>query len=339
MKNILVTGGMGYIGSHTIVELVDQGYSICIADNLVNSKPSVLERLNKITKTEIDFVQIDLVNQSEVRKLFADNKFDAVIHFAGLKAVDESISNPTSYYRNNIDSTLSLLEAMNEFDVRNIIFSSSATVYGDPSELPLKETSRVGVGITNPYGWTKYMIEQILLDLKTGDDRWNITSLRYFNPIGAHSSGLIGEDPEGTPNNLLPYVQQVAIGKLGRLRIFGDDYDTPDGTGVRDYIHVVDLAKGHVSALSKLDTQKGAKTYNLGTGSGTSVLELVKAFEKASGKTIEYDIVDRRPGDIATCYASVDLAKAELDWQAQKTIQDACVDAWRWQQYAHDNLS
>ncbi len=338
MKTMLVTGGTGYIGSHTAIELIQAGYDVVIADNLSNSKKSVMDRLKQITDKDIPFEQIDFCDKPTVTKLFKSYKIDGVIHFAGLKAVGESVAKPLEYYRNNIDSTLTLCEAMRDHGVKNLIFSSSATVYGTPDELPLSETSPVGNGITNPYGQTKYMLEQILTDLKTSDDTWNITLLRYFNPIGSHESGLIGEDPNDIPNNLPPYIQQVAVGKLDKLRVFGSDYDTPDGTGVRDYIHVVDLARGHVAALKKLADQQNIGIYNLGTGQGVSVLELIKAFEKAVGKPIPYEIVERRPGDVASCYASADKAKMRLDWQTEKTLDDACSDAWRWQQYAADYL-
>lgn len=330
MKSILVTGGTGFIGSHTVVELVNAGYQPIIADNFINSKSSVLDRLSQITGRKILFVEVNLCDKTATSKIFDEYEIHAVMHFAGLKAVGESVNFPIRYYENNITSTLSLIEAMESHGVKNLIFSSSATVYGNPSELPLKETSRVGEGITNPYGRTKYMIEQILGDLYASDNTWNITSLRYFNPIGAHSSGKIGEDPSDVPNNLLPFVQQVAIGMRDKLSVFGDDYDTPDGTGIRDYIHVVDLAVGHVVALDKLS---GLNVYNLGTGRGTSVLGLVKAFEEASGKKITYEVVTRRPGDIAECFADVSKVKKELGWKANKTIEDACKDAWRWQQF------
>ncbi len=334
MKYILVTGGTGYIGSHTAVELINNGYEVILADNLVNSKKSVVNRLNEITGKELTFEEVDFCDETAVISLFKKYDFEAVIHFAGLKAVGESVAKPLDYYYNNILSTLVLARVMQEYSVKNLIFSSSATVYGDPSELPLKETSQTGIGITNPYGQTKYMLEQILRDLKISDSSWNITLLRYFNPIGAHESGLIGEDPSGLPNNLLPYVQQVAVGKLEELNIFGNDYDTPDGTGVRDYIHVVDLARGHVAALKKLNGQNELGIYNLGTGNGVSVLEIVSAFENASGVTIPYKITDRRPGDIPTCYADASKAKAELGWRTEKSLKQACEDAWRWQQYA-----
>lgn len=327
--HILVTGGAGYIGSHTVVELLSAGHTVTVADNLSNSSEESLRRVEQITGKKVGFHKVDVCDKPALDKLFAGNKFDAVIHFAGLKAVGESVVKPLEYYRNNIGSTLTLCEVMRAHDVKKMIFSSSATVYGTPSELPLKETSRVGVGITNPYGQTKYMIEQILRDIAAADPGWQISLLRYFNPIGAHPSGLIGEDPNGMPNNLPPYVSQVAVGKLDKVRIFGDDYDTPDGTGVRDYIHVVDLARGHMAALEHLTA--GTQTYNLGTGSGVSVLEIIKAFSDASGRDIPYEVVARRPGDIATCYADCAKAKTELGWQTEKSLLDACTDAWRWQ--------
>lgn len=327
--NILVTGGAGYIGSHTVVELLAKQHRVIVADNLVNSSPEAIHRLETITKQPIPFFEIDLRDRSKLEALFKDQNFDAVIHFAGLKAVGESVQKPLEYYDNNLYSTLVLLETMQKFKVKKLVFSSSATVYGDPQELPLREATPTGVGITNPYGQSKYIIEQILNDLSKADPNMAITILRYFNPIGAHESGLIGEDPSDIPNNLLPYISQVAVGKLQQVSVFGDDYDTPDGTGVRDYIHVVDLAKGHLAALDYI--KPGVNVYNLGTGKGTSVLELIKAFEKASQKTIPYQIIDRRPGDIGTCYASANRAKQELHWQAEKTIDQACQDSWRWQ--------
>lgn len=327
--NILVTGGAGYIGSHTIIELIANGHQVVVADNLSNSSPESLKRVEKIVNQTIPFYEIDIRDKSALEKLFTDHQFDAVIHFAGLKAVGESVQKPLEYYSNNLDSTLALLTIMKQFNVKKLVFSSSATVYGNPSELPLKETSQVGIGITNPYGQTKFIIEQILKDLAVSDKTFEITILRYFNPIGAHESGTIGEDPNDTPNNLMPYITQVAVGKLEKVSIFGDDYDTPDGTGVRDYIHVVDLAKGHVSALNHI--KPGINIYNLGTGRGVSVLELISALSKASNKEIPYQIVDRRPGDVASCYASADKAKTELNWQAEKTLDQACVDSWRWQ--------
>ena len=327
--NILVTGGAGYIGSHTLIELIEAGYTPVVVDNLSNSSPEALKRVEKITGAKIPFHKLDLRNEEELEKVFAEHKFDAIIHFAGLKAVGESVKKPLEYYSNNIDSTLSTLKLALQHKVPKFIFSSSATVYGTPEELPLKENSRTGVGITNPYGQTKYMIEQILQDVVAANPNLQVTILRYFNPVGAHKSGLIGEDPNGLPNNLLPYVSQVAVGKLPEVGVFGDDYDTPDGTGVRDYIHVVDLAKGHVAALKS--AQNGVSVYNLGTGQGTSVLELINAFSKAAGKPIPYVIKPRRPGDIASCYATSDKAFEELGWKAEQSIADACEDSWRWQ--------
>jgi UDP-glucose 4-epimerase len=326
---ILVTGGTGYIGSHTAVELLNLGHEVVIVDNLSNSKQAVLERITKITGKRPDFFKLDLRNRDELAKVFDDTKFDAVIHFAGLKSVGESVSKPLEYYDNNINSTLVLVSEMLKHNVNKIIFSSSATVYGTPSELPLRETSSTGIGITNPYGWTKYMIEQILCDITVANPDFDVTLLRYFNPIGAHESGLIGEDPNDIPNNLLPYVAQVAVGKLPEVKVFGDDYDTVDGTGVRDYIHVIDLAKGHVASLDS--STKGVKIYNLGTGKGSSVLEVIKSFEKAAGKNIPYKIVARRPGDVASNYANADLAKQKLSWEAEKSLDDATADTWRWQ--------
>lgn len=334
MKTILVTGGNGYIGSHTVVELLSAGFKVVINDNLSNSKLSVIDRLRQITGKAVDFEDIDLCNRNAVSDLFNKYEIYGVIHFAGLKAVGESVAKPLSYYRNNLDSTLTLCEVMTEHNVKNLIFSSSATVYGNASAAPFKETSPVGIGITNPYGQTKYMIERILEDLKKSDDGWHITVLRYFNPVGAHQSGLIGEDPSGIPNNLFPYIQQVAIGKLEKLNIYGGDYDTPDGTALRDYIHVVDLARGHLAALDKLFDQKGLRVYNLGSGKGVSVLEALRAFEAACGHELPYQIVDRRPGDLARVFSDATKAKKELGWQTEKTLDDACQDAWRWQQYA-----
>lgn len=328
---ILVTGGAGYIGSHTVVELLAAGHDVTIVDNFSNSRPEVLNRIAKITGHQPKFYEGDVRDLDLLRDIINHNHIEAVIHFAGLKAVGVSVKQPLSYYQNNIDSTLTLCQAMQENDIKQLIFSSSATVYGDPEELPLRETSRTGAGITNPYGRTKYMIEEILKDLAAADPTWAITSLRYFNPIGAHPSGDIGEDPEGVPNNLLPYIARVAVGKLEQLKIFGNDYDTPDGTGVRDYIHVVDLARGHVAALEHLKPGSTIAVYNLGTGQGTSVLEALKAFEKAAGRKIPYELTARRPGDIATCYADVSKAAKDLKWKAGKTLEQACADAWRWQ--------
>lgn len=326
---VLVTGGCGYIGSHTAIELIADGHDVVVVDNLSNSSQEALRRVEKTTGKEIPFYEIDCTDQEALNRVFKEHKIDAAIHFAGLKSVNESVSKPLAYYRNNIDSTLSLCEVMQAHGVKKLIFSSSAAVYGTPEELPLTENSRTGSSITNPYGQTKFMIEQILRDLSVADPEWQITLLRYFNPIGAHESGFIGEDPNDIPNNLLPYVSQVAVGKLKKVRVFGNDYDTVDGTGVRDYIHVVDLARGHVAALNHL--QGGAAVYNLGTGRGTSVLEAIHAFEKAAGKEIAYEIVDRRPGDVASCYADCSKANKELGWKAEKTFEEACADAWHWQ--------
>lgn len=327
--NILVTGGAGYIGSHTLVELYAAGHTAVVVDNLSNSSQESLRRVEAIAGASIPFVQLDVADRDALSVVFGEHKFDAAIHFAGLKAVGESVAKPLAYYRNNIDSTLTLVELMLEHSVNNLVFSSSATVYGDPAELPLTEQSRVGVGITNPYGQTKFMIEQILRDVCIANPEFNVTLLRYFNPVGAHPSGTIGEDPSGLPNNLLPYVTQVAIGKLDSVKVFGNDYDTVDGTGVRDYIHVVDLARGHIAALSHM--QASAHAYNLATGTGTSVLELIAAVEQAAGKDIPYQVVARRPGDVAACYASPTLANTELNWHATLAIQQACTDSWRWQ--------
>lgn len=327
--NILVTGGAGYIGSHTLIELIANGHTVVVVDNLANSSKESLARVEKIVRNTIPFYELDLHDEDALEKVFIDQNIHAVIHFAGLKSVGESVTQPVEYYDGNIGSTLALLKLMKKHGVRSIVFSSSATVYGEPEELPLNESSRTGAGITNPYGQTKYMIEQILQDLSASDPFWSVTILRYFNPVGAHESGTIGEHPNGIPNNLLPYVSQVAVGKREFVSVYGDDYDTIDGTGVRDYIHVVDLAKGHVAAVNH--AKPGAAVYNLGTGRGTSVLELITAFGKAAGKEIPYKIVDRRPGDIASCYASADKAFAELGWKAEKSIADACADSWRWQ--------
>lgn len=325
MQEILVTGGTGYIGSHTVVELISAGYTPIIVDNLINSSIEVLDRLEQITGVRPIFYQVDICDQAALDEVFGKHNFTAVIHFAALKAVGESVAKPLDYYRNNLDSTLSLLACMQKHHVKRLIFSSSATVYGTPETLPLVETCRTGLGITNPYGQTKYMIEQILRDVTVASPEFEVIALRYFNPIGAHASGLIGEDPNGIPNNLLPFVAKVAVGELPAVKVFGDDYDTPDGTGVRDYIHVVDLAKGHIAALENLHT--GFDVFNLGTGQGTSVLEIIKAFEAAAGKQIPYQIIERRPGDVASVYANCDKAHSELHWQAKKTIQNACEDS------------
>ena len=329
MKTTLVTGGAGYIGSHTLIELINNNFNVVVVDNLVNSSHESLRRVEQITGHEIPFIEADVRDQSVLDDIFTTYSIDSVIHFAGLKAVGESVAKPLEYYDNNLVSTLALLEAMREHSVKQLVFSSSATVYGNPNELPLRETSTVGVGLTNPYGKTKYMIEQIIQDYCAADPAFEATILRYFNPIGAHQSGQIGEDPSGIPNNLLPYVAQVAVGKLQSVGVFGNDYDTPDGTGVRDYIHVVDLARGHVAALQHM--KDGANVYNLGTGSGTSVLEIIKAFSKACGRDLPYEIKPRRAGDIAACYADCSKAERELGWRAELSIEQACADSWRWQ--------
>jgi len=329
MKTTLVTGGAGYIGSHTLIELINNNFDVVVVDNLVNSSRESLRRIEQITGHEIPFIEADVRDQSALDDIFTTYSIDSVIHFAGLKAVGESVAKPLEYYDNNLVSTLALLEAMRKYSVKQLVFSSSATVYGSPSELPLRETSTVGVGLTNPYGKTKYMIEQIIQDYCTADPAFEATILRYFNPIGAHQSGQIGEDPNGIPNNLLPYVAQVAVGKLQSVGVFGNDYDTPDGTGVRDYIHVVDLARGHVAALQHM--KAGANVYNLGTGSGTSVLEIIKAFSKACGRDLPYEIKPRRAGDIAACYADCSKAERELGWRAELSVEQACADSWRWQ--------
>lgn len=327
--NILLTGGAGYIGTHTAIELINAGHTVVVADNLVNSSAEALRRVEQITGTSIAFFPIDIRDAKSLDILFNEHIIDGVIHFAGLKSVGESVQKPLEYYSNNIDSTLVLIEAMQKHGVKRLVFSSSATVYGTPSELPLTEDSQVGIGITNPYGWTKYMNEVILQDVSTANPDMEVTILRYFNPVGAHQSGLIGEDPKDTPNNLLPYIAQTAVGKREQVNVFGDDYDTPDGTGIRDYIHVVDLARGHVAAIDH--SRQGVAIYNLGTGKGTSVLELIAAFSIACGHDVPYQIGDRRPGDIAACYASPQKAQTELGWVAEKSIQQACEDSWRWQ--------
>ncbi len=327
---ILLTGGAGYIGSHTAIELVQAGYDIVIGDNFSNSKPEVIGRLEKILDKQVKFYEIDFTNYEAVDELFAKENFDAVIHFAGLKAVGESCSIPLEYYRNNIDSTLVLLKAMKKYGVNNIVFSSSATVYGIPKEIPLKED--MPTSCTNPYGWTKYMNEQILKDVAKANPQMSVILLRYFNPIGAHESGLIGEDPNGIPNNLMPYITQVANKRLPLLNIFGNDYPTKDGTGVRDYIHVVDLAKGHVKAIDFSFKNRGVEIFNLGTGKGCSVLDIVKAFEEANNVEVPYAIVERRPGDIAECYADASKAAELLNWHAERDLVQMCKDSWRWQQ-------
>lgn len=327
--NILVTGGAGYIGSHTLIELIRDGHTPVVVDNLSNSSEESLRRVEAICGAAIPFHQLAVQDRDALKQVFDQYRFDAIIHFAGLKSVGQSVAKPLEYYANNIDSTLVLLELAREYGVKKFIFSSSATVYGTPEELPLTEMSRVGVGITNPYGQTKFMLEQILSDVSVSDPKFEVTLLRYFNPVGADKSGTIGEDPNDIPNNLLPYVSQVAVGKLEKVSVFGDDYDTVDGTGVRDYIHVVDLARGHVAALNH--SKPGVEVYNLCTGKGTSVLELITAFGKAAGKEIPYQIAPRRPGDVASCYASPAKANRELGWYAEKSIEEACVDSWRWQ--------
>jgi UDP-glucose 4-epimerase len=326
---VLVTGGAGYIGSHTCVEMLSAGMDAVVVDNLSNSKEESLRRVREIAGRDLPFVKADLRDRAALDALFRHYDFDAVIHFAGLKAVGESVQIPLAYYENNIGGTLTLGQAMAAAGVKNIVFSSSATVYGDPASVPIRESFPLSA--TNPYGRSKLFIEEILRDIHVSDPAWNVILLRYFNPVGAHPSGLIGEDPNGIPNNLMPFVAQVAIGKLPKLRVFGNDYPTPDGTGVRDYIHVVDLARGHLAALNRLAERPGAAVYNLGTGRGYSVLEMVAAFERASGRPVPYEIVDRRPGDIATCYADPSLAREDLGWQAKLELDDMVRDSWRWQ--------
>lgn len=327
---ILVTGGAGYIGSHTCVELLNEGHEVVIVDNLYNSNRKAVDRIEQITSKKVTFYEKDILDAEAMDQIFSKETIDAVIHFAGLKAVGESVRKPIEYYTNNIAGTLVLCDVMKKHNVKNIIFSSSATVYGSPAMIPITEDCPKGV-CTNPYGWSKWMLEQILTDLHTADPEWNVMLLRYFNPIGAHESGLIGEDPKGIPNNLLPYVAQVAIGKLACVGVFGNDYDTLDGTGVRDYIHVVDLARGHVKALEKIKEKAGVKVYNLGTGNGYSVLDVIHAFEKACGHEIPYEIKPRREGDIATCYSKCDRALEELGWKAEYNLEDMCASSWKWQ--------
>ena len=327
---VLLPGGAGFIGSHTAVELLNSGKEIIILDNFSNSKPNVLDAIKKITGKEFKFYEMDYLNRDGLEKVFQENRIEAVMNFAGYKAVGESVKKPIEYYTNNISGALVLLDVMKKYNCKKFIFSSSATVYGEPEKIPLTEDCKTG-GTTNPYGTTKLFIEQILKDIYASDSTWDICILRYFNPVGAHESGLIGEEPQGIPNNLMPYIVRVAKGELKELSVFGDDYNTPDGTGVRDYIHVVDLAKGHVLALDKLDKeQKGLYIYNLGTGTGYSVLDMVKAFEKATGKKVPYKIAPRRDGDIAICYAEPTKAKKELGWEATKTLEDMCLDAWNY---------
>ena len=330
MSTVLVTGGAGFIGSHTSVELLNAGYDIIILDNFVNSKPESLKRIKELTGKDFKFYQADIRDEEAMTKVFAENKIDAVIHFAGLKSVPQSVKEPLNYYDNNIAGTVCLCRVMDKAGCKKLVFSSSATVYGSKNPSPLREDMPTG-GTTNPYGTAKYFIEQILQDLCVSDSEWGVSILRYFNPIGAHKSGRIGEDPNGIPGNLMPYITQVAIGKLECLNVCGNDYPTPDGTGVRDYIHVVDLALGHIKALDRLLKVKGCEVYNLGTGKGYSVLDVVKAFEKASGIKINYRIAPRRAGDVACCYADATKAKEVLGWQAQYDIDDMCADSWRWQ--------
>lgn len=329
INSILVTGGAGYIGSHTCLELLNAGYRVIVVDNLSNSKITSLERVQALTSKMVTFIQADLRDKAALEGIFAGHNIDAVIHFAGLKAVGESVTIPIDYYQNNIAGTINLLEVMNRFRVKNIVFSSSATVYGDPASLPITEDFPLSA--TNPYGRSKLMVEEMLADVYVSDASWNVALLRYFNPVGAHESGRIGEDPSDIPNNLMPYISQVAVGKLERLAVFGGDYPTRDGTGVRDYIHVVDLALGHIKALERLITSPGLVTYNLGTGQGYSVIEMARAFELASGQSVPYQIVARRAGDIAACYADPGLAQRELGWKAERGLQQMCEDTWRWQ--------
>ena len=327
---ILVTGGAGYIGSHTVVELQNAGYDVVVLDNLSNASEKALDRVSKITGKPVKFYKADILDRDALNDIFDKETIESCIHFAGLKAVGESVVKPWEYYENNIAGTLTLVDVMRKNNVKNIIFSSSATVYGDPAQIPITEECPKGQ-CTNPYGWTKSMLEQVLTDIQKADPEWNVMLLRYFNPIGAHKSGTIGENPNGIPNNLMPYITQVAVGKLKELGVFGNDYDTPDGTGVRDYIHVVDLAKGHVKALKKIEENPGLAIYNLGTGKGYSVLDIVKNFEAATGVKIPYVIKLRRAGDIATCYCDASKAEKELGWKAENGIREMCEDSWRWQ--------
>jgi UDP-glucose 4-epimerase len=330
--HILVTGGAGYIGSHTCIQLLEHGHQVTVIDNLCNSKREAVRRVEHLTGQKVPFFQVDLCDQAALGTLFNDQTFDAVIHFAALKAVGESVAQPLRYYQNNLSGTLNLCEVMQAHGVKSLVFSSSATVYGTPQTLPIPEDHPLLItDIANPYGRGKLMIEQILSDLHTADASWNISLLRYFNPVGAHPSGRIGEDPAGIPNNLMPFVTQVAVGKMPKLKVYGNDYDTPDGTGIRDYIHVVDLAEGHVKAVEQLGDNPGLTVYNLGTGQGYSVLEVVKAFERASGKTIPFEVVGRRPGDIAASYADPSKAIHELGWRATRDLDIMCADSWRWQ--------
>ncbi len=328
--NVLVTGGAGYIGSHTCVELLESGYGVVVVDNLCNSNPESLNRVQELTGKTLKFYEGDVRDETLLQKIFAENEIGCVIHFAGLKAVGESVAMPWEYYDNNLNSTLVLTKVMKQVGMKNLIFSSSATVYTADNEMPLKESSRTG-HCTNPYGWTKYMTEQILSGMANAENDWSVVLLRYFNPIGAHKCGRIGEDPRGIPNNLMPYITQVAVGRREKLSVFGDDYDTPDGTGVRDYIHVVDLAKGHVAAVKYATENNGCEVFNLGTGTGYSVLDMVKAFRDVNQVALPYVIAPRRPGDIATCYADPAKSKEKLGWVAEKNLQDMCWDSWNWQ--------
>lgn len=330
MKSILVTGGAGYIGSHTVLQLLEAGLDVVVIDNLANASAESLRRVEALAGRSLTFVQGDIRDTDLLDNLFSQHDIDAVIHFAGLKAVGESVQKPLEYYENNVYGTLTLCKAMRQHNVKNLVFSSSATVYGDPAALPLRESMATGHP-TNPYGMSKLMVEHVLTDLHHSDDSWNIVLLRYFNPVGAHESGQIGEDPNGIPNNLMPYISQVATGKLEKLSVFGNDYNTPDGTGVRDYIHVVDLANGHLKALERVQLNMGLDIYNLGTGQGYSVLEMIAAFEKASGQTVNYTIAPRRNGDVAACYADPTLAAQELNWHAEKGLEEMCRDVWHWQ--------
>jgi UDP-glucose 4-epimerase len=326
---ILVTGGAGYIGSHTCVELLNNGYKLVVLDKLINSKLESINRVKKITGKDFIFEHIDLLDKKALERIFSDHKIDAVVHFAGLKAVGESVIKPLDYYRNNVTGTIVLCEVMQQFDVKNLVVSSSATVYGTAKQMPISEDAPLGV--TNPYGRTKLMVEEILRDLYTSDNNWSIALLRYFNPFGAHKSGQIGEDPNGMPNNLTTYITQVGIGRLNEVRIFGDDYPTKDGTGIRDYIHIIDLAKGHLKALNNVLNSNGLEAYNLGTGRGYSVLEVIKTFERTAGINIPYKVVGRRPGDVAVSYADPSKAKRELGWEAEKDLEEMCIDSWNWQ--------
>ncbi len=335
-RTILVTGGTGYVGSHAVVELISAGYDIFVIDNLCNSKASVLDRIGRIAGRRPEFMQIDIRDRSTLRKLFSGRRFDAVVHFAGLKAVEESVAKPLAYYDNNVSGSLTLLECMSEAGVKTMVFSSSATVYGSPASVPIREDFPLSPN--SPYGCSKLMVEEILRDASEADPIWHVALLRYFNPVGAHSSGLIGEDPNGVPRNLMPRIAQVAVGKLKELVVFGADYPTPDGTGVRDYVHVVDLARGHLAALDVLRERQGVLVVNLGTGRGYSVLEMVQAFGAASGKSLPYRIAERRPGDVPQCYADATLAREVLGWQARLGVNAMCADAWRWQRWAAQNL-